>query len=112
VQRTVRSLLGNVMTTSPCGSCQGYGTIITNPCVTCQGQGRVRARRTVSVDVPSGVDTGLRLQMPGSGEVGPGGGPSGDLYIEIKVRDDEVFSRNGDDVLCTLEVSMVDAILG
>ncbi|GAB2515954.1 molecular chaperone DnaJ [Paramicrobacterium agarici] len=112
VQRTVRSLLGNVVTASPCGSCRGYGTIIPNPCVTCQGQGRVRARRTVSVDIPSGVDTGLRLQMPGSGEVGQGGGPSGDLYLEIKVRHDDVFSRNGDDVLCTLEVSMADAILG
>ncbi|QPZ40095.1 molecular chaperone DnaJ [Paramicrobacterium chengjingii] len=112
VQRTVRSLLGNVVTASPCGSCRGYGTIIPNPCVTCQAQGRVRARRTVSVDIPSGVDTGLRLQMPGSGEAGQGGGPSGDLYLEIKVRHDDVFSRNGDDVLCTLEVSMADAVLG
>lgn len=112
VQRTVRSLLGNVVTASPCGSCRGYGTIITNPCVTCQGQGRVRARRTIKVDIPSGVDTGLRLQMPGSGEVGPGGGPAGDLYLEIKVRHNDDFSRNGDDVLCTLEVPMGDAILG
>lgn len=112
VQRTVRSLLGNVVTASPCGSCRGYGTIITNPCVTCQGQGRVRARRTIHVDIPSGVDTGLRLQMPGSGEVGPGGGPAGDLYLEIKVRHNDDFSRNGDDVLCTLEVPMADAILG
>jgi molecular chaperone DnaJ len=72
----------------------------------------VRARRTVPVDVPAGVDTGVRLQMPGSGEAGPAGGPNGDLYLEIKVRNHEVFSRNGDDLLCTLEVQMTDAVLG
>lgn len=112
IQRAVRSLLGNVMTSTPCGTCRGHGTVIPNPCVTCQGQGRVRDRRTVPVDIPAGVDTGLRLQMPGSGEIGPAGGPHGDLYLEIKVRSDERFSRNGDDLLCTLEVPMTDAILG
>ncbi|MET0725506.1 MAG: molecular chaperone DnaJ [Leifsonia sp.] len=112
IQRSVRSLLGNVMTSSPCGTCRGYGTVIATPCVTCQGQGRVRARRTVPVDIPAGVDTGVRLQMPGSGEAGPAGGPNGDLYLEMKVRHHDVFSRNGDDLLCTLEVPMTDAILG
>jgi molecular chaperone DnaJ len=112
IQRTVRSLLGNVMTSSPCGSCRGYGTIIPNPCPTCQGQGRVRARRSIPVDIPAGVDTGLRLQMPNQGEVGPAGGTPGDLYLEIKVRHHDVFSRNGDDLLATLEVQMTDAILG
>ena len=112
IQRAVRSLLGNVMTSSPCGSCRGFGTIIATPCMTCQGQGRVRARRTVPVDIPAGVDTGLRLQMPGSGEVGPAGGPNGDLYLEMKVRHHDVFSRDGDDLLCTLEVPMTSAILG
>ncbi|WP_022893301.1 molecular chaperone DnaJ [Agromyces subbeticus] len=112
IQRSVRSLLGNVMTSSPCGTCRGYGTVIATPCVTCQGQGRVRARRTVPVDIPAGVDTGVRLQMPGSGEAGPAGGPNGDLYLEIKVKSHDVFSRHGDDLLCTLEVSMTDAILG
>ena len=112
IQRAVRSLLGNVMTSSPCGTCRGYGTIIPNPCPTCQGQGRVRARRTISVDIPAGVDTGLRLQMPSQGEVGPAGGPQGDLYLEIKVKHHDVYSRNGDDLLATLEVQMTDAILG
>ncbi|MCX7522306.1 molecular chaperone DnaJ [Microbacterium sp. STN6] len=112
IQRAVRSLLGNVMTSSPCGTCRGYGTVIATPCATCQGQGRVRARRTVPVDIPAGVDTGLRLQMPGSGEAGPAGGPNGDLYLEIKVRHHDVFSRDGDDLLCTLEVEMTDAVLG
>lgn len=112
LQRTVRSLLGNVMTSSPCGSCRGYGTVIPTPCPSCAGQGRVRARRTISVDIPAGVDTGLRLQLPGQGEVGPAGGPRGDLYLEVKVRHHDIFSRNGDDLLATLEVQMTDAMLG
>lgn len=112
VQRTVRSLLGNVVTQQPCTTCQGYGTTIPYPCTTCAGQGRVRARRTVSVDIPAGVESGLRLQMPGSGEVGPAGGPNGDLYLEVTVAPNEAFSREGDDLLATLEVSMPDAILG
>lgn len=112
IQRQVRSLLGNVMTATPCGTCQGYGTVIATPCVTCQGHGRVRARRTIPVDIPAGVETGLRIQMPGSGEVGPAGGPAGDLYLELRVRHHDVFAREGDDLLATLEVSMTDAILG
>ena len=112
IQRSVRSLLGNVMTSSPCGTCRGYGTVIPNPCPTCAGQGRVRAKRTVTVDVPSGVDTGMRLHLPGEGESGPAGGPNGDLYLEVKVKHHDIFSRNGDDLLATLEVQMTDAILG
>lgn len=112
IQRTMRSLLGNVVTSNPCGTCQGYGTIIASPCATCAGKGRVRAQRKIPVDIPAGVDTGLRLQMPGQGEVGPAGGPAGDLYLEIKVRHHETFSRNGDDLLATVEVPMTSAILG
>ena len=112
VQRQVRSLLGNVITTQPCGTCEGYGTTIPYPCGSCAGQGRVRSRRTVSLDIPAGVETGLRLQLPGSGEVGMGGGPNGDLYVEVTVTDHPVYSRDGDDLLATLEVSMPDAILG
>ncbi|MEN9620267.1 MAG: molecular chaperone DnaJ [Actinomycetota bacterium] len=112
IQRTVRSLLGNVMTSSPCGTCRGYGTVIPSPCPTCAGQGRVRARRAIPVDIPAGVDTGVRIQLPSQGEVGPAGGPNGDLYLEIKVKTHETFSRNGDDLLATIEVQMTDAILG
>ncbi|HWH26889.1 MAG TPA: molecular chaperone DnaJ [Pseudolysinimonas sp.] len=112
VQRAMRSLLGNVMTSSPCGTCRGYGTVIPNPCPSCAGQGRVRAKRSVSVDVPAGVDTGMRLHLPGEGEAGPAGGANGDLYLEVKVAHHDTFSRNGDDLLATLEVQMTDAILG
>jgi molecular chaperone DnaJ len=112
IQRAVRSLLGNVMTSSPCGTCRGYGTIIPNPCPTCAGQGRVRAKRTLSLDIPAGVETGTRLHLPGQGEAGPAGGPNGDVYLEVKVSHHDVFSRNGDDLLATLEVQMTDAVLG
>lgn len=112
VQQQVRSLLGTVLTTAACGSCEGFGTTIPYPCQTCNGQGRVRSRRTVSLDIPAGVETGLRLQLPGSGEVGRAGGPHGDLYVEIAVAPHPVFSREGNDLLATLEVAMTDAILG
>ena len=112
IQRSVRSLLGNVMTSSPCGTCRGYGTVIPNPCPTCQGQGRMRATRTAKVDIPAGVETGIRIQLPSQGEIGQAGGPPGDLYLEIKVKHHDVFSRNGDDLLATIEIQMTDAILG
>lgn len=112
LHRTVRSLLGNVMTSSPCGTCRGYGTVIPTPCPKCLGQGRVRAKAKVPVELPAGVDTGVRIQLPGKGEAGPAGGPNGDLYIEVKVKPHDTFSRNGDDLLATLEVQMEDAILG
>ena len=112
VQRQVRSLLGNVVTSQPCAVCQGYGSVIPEPCPTCAGHGRVRAERSIPVDIPAGVDTGLRIQMPGQGEVGEAGGPAGTLYLEVNVRHHDVFSRSGDDLLGTLDVSMPDAALG
>lgn len=72
----------------------------------------MRARRKVTVDIPAGVETGVRLQLAGQGEVGPAGGANGDLYLEVKVRHHDIFSRSGGDLLATLEVQMTDAILG
>lgn len=112
VQRQVRSILGMVVTSQPCVQCQGYGSIIEFPCEHCRGQGRVRSNVTIPVDIPAGVDTGLRIHLPGQGEAGPGGGANGDLYLEIRVRPHEVFSREGDDLQCVLEVSILDAITG
>jgi molecular chaperone DnaJ len=112
LQRTVRSVLGNMVTQSPCGSCRGFGTVIDSPCPTCAGQGRVRATRSLSVDIPGGIETGQRIHLPGQGEVGHGGGPAGDLYLEFTIRGDQIFSRSGDDIVATLELDMVDAILG
>lgn len=112
IQRQVRSLFGNVITNQPCNSCRGFGSVIEHPCVECSGQGRVREKRTLSIAIPSGVETGMRMQMRNGGEVGPAGGPSGDLFIEFRVTHHDIFSRDGEDLLATLEISMTDAILG
>ncbi|WGW14057.1 molecular chaperone DnaJ [Saxibacter everestensis] len=112
VQRVARTLLGQVMTTAPCNVCRGFGTTIPSPCVDCQGEGRVRQRRTLTIKVPAGVDTGTRIQLGGQGEVGPAGGPPGDIYVEIDVQRHETFTRKGDDLHCTLEVPVTAAALG
>lgn len=112
VQRVARSFLGQVMTTQPCAACQGFGTVIPEPCTECAGEGRVRSRRTISVDVPAGVDTGTRIKLTAQGEVGPAGGPAGDLYLEIRERRHDVFVRRGDDLHATLPVPMTAAALG
>jgi molecular chaperone DnaJ len=112
IQRVARSFLGQVMTTQPCAVCHGYGTVIPEPCLECSGEGRVRTRRTLSVKIPAGVDTGTRIQHPGQGEVGPAGGPAGDLYVEVVERPHAVFTRRGDDIHCTLELPMTAAALG
>lgn len=112
VQRVARSFLGQVMTTTPCPSCQGYGTVIPEPCLDCSGEGRVRSRRSLTIKVPPGVDSGTRIQLTGRGEVGPAGGPPGDLYVEIAVRPHETLTRRGDDLHCTVTVPMTAAALG
>lgn len=112
LQRTVRSVLGNMVTQSPCGSCRGFGEVIDNPCPACAGQGRVRATRSLAVEIPGGIETGQRVHLPGEGEVGHGGGPNGDLYLEFTVRNDKTFSRAGDDIIATVEVDFLDAIEG
>ena len=112
IQRIARSFLGQVMTTQPCPVCQGFGSVIPDPCVECSGEGRVRTRRTLNIKIPAGVDTGTRIQHPGQGEVGPGGGPPGDLYVEVVERPHAFFTRRGDDVHCTLELPMTAAALG
>ncbi|HWB67111.1 MAG TPA: DnaJ C-terminal domain-containing protein, partial [Mycobacteriales bacterium] len=100
------------VTSRPCPDCGGVGTKIRNPCHDCAGDGRVRARRTITVKVPAGVDDGMRLRLSGEGEVGPGGGPPGDLYVEIRERPHPVFTRDGDDLHCRVELPMTAAALG
>ena len=112
VQRTARTLLGQVATSSPCPACHGYGTVLPSPCTECSGEGRVRQRRSLTIKVPAGVDTGTRIQLASQGEVGPGGGPAGDLYVEVVQRPHELFTRRGDDLHCTLAVPMTAAALG
>jgi len=112
IQNVQRSFLGQVMTARPCPQCQGFGTTIVHPCVECAGDGRVRTRATIGVQIPPGVDTGTRIQLAGRGEVGPGGGEPGDLYVEVVQTPHPVFERRGDDLVCTVEVPMTSAALG
>lgn len=112
VQRVARSFLGQVMTTSACPRCGGFGTVLPAPCHECAGEGRVRTRRTLTIKVPPGVDTGTRIQLAGQGEVGPGGGPPGDLYVEVHERQHPRLRREGDDLHAALEVPMTAAALG
>jgi molecular chaperone DnaJ len=107
-----RSFLGEIRTMRPCAACRGFGTIIPEPCRECSGDGRVRSRRTLTVKIPPGVDTGTRVQLSGQGEVGPGGGPAGDLYVEMHVNDHPVFTRHNADLLCTVTIPMTAAALG
>ena len=95
-----------------CPRCRGQGKVITDPCEKCQGQGRVQEQKTLSVKVPPGVDTGDRIRLAGQGEAGGQGGPAGDLYVQVEVREHKIFSREGEHLFCDVPVSFVDAALG
>jgi molecular chaperone DnaJ len=112
VQQVQRSFLGQVMTSRTCPRCVGTGTVIEHPCAECHGDGRVRARRTLTVKVPAGIEDGMRIRLSGEGEVGPGGGPSGDLFVEVHQKPHPVFTRDGDDLHCTISIPMTAAALG
>ena len=112
VQHVQRSFLGEIRTLRPCAACRGYGEIIPDPCRECAGDGRVRSRRAITVKLPPGVDTGTRVQLSGEGEVGPGGGPPGDLYVEVHVAPHRIFQREGVDLHCRVSVPMTAAALG
>ncbi|MFC9995622.1 molecular chaperone DnaJ [Nocardia sp. NPDC127526] len=112
VQSVQRSFLGQVMTSRPCPTCRGAGETIPDPCRKCGGDGRVRSRREIAAPIPAGVAAGMRVRLAAQGEVGPGGGPAGDLYVEIVEQPHDTFVRDGDDLHCTIRVPMVDAALG
>jgi molecular chaperone DnaJ len=112
VQSVQRSLLGQIMSTRPCPNCAGIGEVIHDPCHRCAGDGRVRARREISIKIPAGVADGMRVRLAAQGEVGPGGGPAGDLYVEVHEKPHDVFLRDGEDLHCTVSVPMADAALG
>lgn len=112
VAHVQRSFLGEIRTLRPCPACRGFGSVIPEPCRECSGEGRVRARRTLTVKIPAGVDNGTRVQLTEEGEVGPGGGPAGDLYVEVRVADHPTFTRHGNDLHCTVTVPMTAAALG
>src|SRR3954471_15210211 len=112
VQSVQRGLLGQVVSSRTCPTCAGTGQVIPEPCLKCGGDGRVRARRTIPVKVPAGVEDGMRIRLTGHGEVGPGGGPAGDLYVEINELPHPVFTRDGEDLHCRVTLPMTAAALG
>jgi molecular chaperone DnaJ len=112
VAHVQRSFLGEIRTLRPCAACRGFGEIIPEPCRECAGDGRVRTRRAITIRIPAGVDDGTRVQLSGEGEVGPGGGDPGDLYVEVHVRPHAVFTRDGNDLRCRASIPMTAAALG
>jgi molecular chaperone DnaJ len=112
VTHVQRSFIGDIRTTQPCPTCHGYGTIIPDPCLECSGDGRVRSTRTINVKIPPGVSTGNRIHLSSQGEVGPGGGPAGDLYVELQVAPHEIFRREGDDLEVVVKIPMTAAAMG
>ena len=95
-----------------CPQCHGSGKIIPDPCTTCSGQGRIKKNKTLEVKIPAGINEGMRIRSSGNGEPGTNGGPAGDLYIEIRVKQHEIFERDGDDLHCTIPVGLTTASLG
>ncbi len=108
----VRAQQGFFTVERTCPTCSGMGQIIKNPCNTCGGAGRQEKDRSLSVNIPAGVETGTRIRLAGEGEAGMRGGPTGDLYIFIEVRDHDLFQRDGSDLFCHVPVSMASAALG
>jgi molecular chaperone DnaJ len=108
----VRAQQGFFTVERTCPTCSGRGQIIKNPCTSCAGAGRVRKDRTLSVNIPAGVETGTRIRLAGEGEAGLRGGPTGDLYIFIEVEPHPIFERDGQNLYCRIPVSIVSAALG
>lgn len=108
----VRASQGFFSVERTCPTCQGRGEIISDPCGECAGAGRVTKERSLSVNIPEGIEDGVRIRLSGEGEAGTRGGPSGDLYIFISIKPHEFFQRDGADLFCRIPVSMTTAALG
>jgi molecular chaperone DnaJ len=112
VRRVRQSILGQMVTATPCPRCGGTGEEITSPCPDCRGEGRRREERSFMVEVPAGVDEGSTLRLPGRGAGGLRGGPAGDLYVHLRVRSHPTLTRRGSDLLALVHVAMTQAALG
>ena len=112
IRRVRQSILGQMVTAGPCPRCGGTGEEIASPCPDCRGDGRRIEERSFIVEVPAGVDDGSTLRLPGRGAAGPRGGPSGDLYVHLRVRPDPLFTRHGADLHRDLHLPMTQAALG
>lgn len=109
---TVHMRQGFFSVQQTCPHCQGTGKIIPEPCTTCNGAGRIKKQKTLEVKIPAGINEGMRIRSAGNGEPGTNGGPAGDLYIEIRIKQHDIFERDGDDLHCTVPISVVTASLG
>jgi len=109
---TVHMRQGFFSVQQTCPHCQGKGKIITDPCATCHGQGRVKKTKTLEVKIPAGINEGMRIRSAGNGEPGMNGGPAGDLYIEIRIKQHDIFERDADDLHCSVPVPLTTAALG
>jgi molecular chaperone DnaJ len=112
VRRVQRSVFGQFVSASVCPTCRGEGRQIRNPCSVCHGEGRTRTDRTIDVEIPAGVSTGNYITLRGQGNVGPRGGPRGDIQVVLEVQEDERLIRDGDDLIFELALSFSQAALG
>ena len=112
IRQMSRSLFGQFVNITSCHACRGEGKVISNPCRRCNGEGRARIESILEVKIPAGVATGNYLTLRGEGDVGPKGGPSGDVIVFLEEKEDSQFERHGDDILYLLAVSITDVVLG
>jgi len=112
VRRSVQTVFGQMASVNTCPRCHGEGRVVDDPCPRCHGQGRVEERRSIEVTIPAGVDEDVTLRLAGEGEVGPRGGPAGDLYLGFRVRPHPELVRHGQDILFELPVTVTQAVLG
>ena len=110
--RAVHMRQGIFQMQQTCPTCHGSGKEIKDPCTSCNGVGRVRKQKTLEVDIPAGIDSGMRVRSAGNGEPGENGGPPGDLYIDVYIKPHEIFTRDGDDLHCEVPLPFVTAALG
>jgi molecular chaperone DnaJ len=111
-QGSVRVQQGFFSIQQTCPTCRGSGKVIPEPCTTCDGQGRIKKQKTLEVNIPAGIEDGMRIRSAGNGEPGVNGGPPGDLFVEIRIKEHPVFQRDGDDLHCEIPISMTTAALG
>jgi molecular chaperone DnaJ len=112
VQQVTRSVFGEFVRTGTCATCSGSGRKIETPCTTCGGAGRLLEERTIEVDIPAGIHDGQRIRLTGEGHAGVPGARAGDVYVQVRVRPDPRFVREGNDVYTTVDLSMTQAALG
>jgi molecular chaperone DnaJ len=112
VRQVSRSIFGQVVQERACPRCAGRGQVVTDPCTTCSGTGEQLEERTVAVGIPAGINDGQRIRLTGRGGAGQHGGPAGNLYVDVRVREDERFIREGDDLVTVLDLTITEATLG